>query len=438
MKRLLFGLWGIFVLGLLAPVFAQSQPIANAGPDRMAYTGMPVYLEGNYSPAIIQWWWSVTQTPNDAIWTLEPPYSVPPYTYSQNVSFTAFTPGDYVLALWVISYDSVNGPDYVTIHVANNLPPVAVAGATNSSQSLTTTFAISETVWLFSQGSYDPEGMPLTYLWDFGDSSANVTTYFASHVYDFSGTYTVTLIVYDELGASDTDVLTITVLPPDNNPPTASPAALPTSGTAPLVVQFTANAVDLDSDPLTYLWEFGDGTTSTDRDPFHTYNASSTFTAKLTVSDGTDSASYELTIAVNPAIKMTPQTLEVQMKGPKSSMGKVEAVAMVEMATPGPSQNISAYFDGILLFSVPFSSFETSPKSPLVYKFHAKDVFVELDMEKGQLSVIRRNLSLSGMDLANGADMEFRVGSWATTENVLLTEGPGNRFVYPPPVKIPK
>jgi len=115
-------------------------------------------------------------------------------------------------------------------------------------------------------------------------------------------------------------------------------------------------------------------------------------------------------------------------------MGKVELGASVQMWTPGPSENVSAHFDGVLLFSVPFGSFETKPNSPLVYQFHDQDIFLELDMEKGQLSVIRRNLNLSGIDLVNGADIEFRVGDLTAVENVLLTARQGNRFVYPAPV----
>ena len=46
-------------------------------------------------------------------------------------------------------------------------------------------------------GSGDPDGTPLTYSWDFGDGSASVDGFSASHIYRASGTYTVVLIVFD-------------------------------------------------------------------------------------------------------------------------------------------------------------------------------------------------------------------------------------------------
>ncbi len=75
-----------------------------------------------------------------------------------------------------------------------------------------------------------------------------------------------------------------------------------TSGTAPLSVQFAANASDADGDALTYLWSFGDGATSTVANPAHTFTAAGTYGVWLTVSDGQDEATASLTIVVDPAV----------------------------------------------------------------------------------------------------------------------------------------
>jgi len=62
--------------------------------------------------------------------------------------------------------------------------------------------------------------------------------------------------------------------------PVANFTANATSGTAPLAVQFT----DLSTgDPTTWSWTFGDGATSTERHPIHTYTAPGTYTVSLTV-----------------------------------------------------------------------------------------------------------------------------------------------------------
>ncbi|MGI9601863.1 MAG: PQQ-dependent sugar dehydrogenase [Acidimicrobiales bacterium] len=73
----------------------------------------------------------------------------------------------------------------------------------------------------------------------------------------------------------------------NNQPPEInSEAATPTFGAAPLDVQFSAQASDPDNDPVTYEWDFGDGTTSSQSDPNHTYTAVGTYTAQLRVTAG--------------------------------------------------------------------------------------------------------------------------------------------------------
>jgi glucose/arabinose dehydrogenase len=76
-----------------------------------------------------------------------------------------------------------------------------------------------------------------------------------------------------------------------NQPPTVQSSANPTSGTtAPLAVNFSsAGTSDPENQTLTYSWDFGDGGTSTQANPSHTYNAKGVYNARLTVSDGTNS-----------------------------------------------------------------------------------------------------------------------------------------------------
>ncbi len=85
-----------------------------------------------------------------------------------------------------------------------------------------------------------------------------------------------------------------------DTPPTAKATGSPTSGLAPLTVQFSsAGSADPDGDPLLYSWDFGDGTTASVANPRHTYAANGTFTARLTVADGrggTGSASLVITV----------------------------------------------------------------------------------------------------------------------------------------------
>jgi glucose/arabinose dehydrogenase/PKD repeat protein len=98
-----------------------------------------------------------------------------------------------------------------------------------------------------------------------------------------------------------------------NQQPVALASANPTSGQAPLPVAFSsAGSSDPEGAPLSYSWTFGDGGTSTQANPTHTYKAPGQYIARLTVSDGASTAvSRNLTIRVGtpptPTI-LTPAT----------------------------------------------------------------------------------------------------------------------------------
>jgi PKD repeat protein len=88
--------------------------------------------------------------------------------------------------------------------------------------------------------------------------------------------------------------------PPSNQAPTTSASATPTSGTAPLAVNFASNATDPDGFIAAYTWDFGDGGTSTQVAPSHVYQSAGTFTARVTVTDnGGATASSSVTITTS-------------------------------------------------------------------------------------------------------------------------------------------
>lgn len=73
----------------------------------------------------------------------------------------------------------------------------------------------------------------------------------------------------------------------ESHQPVATATADVTKGIEPLTVNFSsAGSTDPDGDPLTYQWDLGDGTTSTDPNPTKTYPDKGVFTVRLTVSDG--------------------------------------------------------------------------------------------------------------------------------------------------------
>ena len=87
---------------------------------------------------------------------------------------------------------------------------------------------------------------------------------------------------------------------PVNQPPVAVASASPKSGLAPLAVSFSsAGSYDPEGTALTYSWTFGNGATSTAANPAYTYQTPGVYSARLTVSDGTNTtSSTNLTISV--------------------------------------------------------------------------------------------------------------------------------------------
>lgn len=73
-----------------------------------------------------------------------------------------------------------------------------------------------------------------------------------------------------------------------------------TSGDAPLTVQFYNESTDA----VSYAWDFGDGGTSTEESPSHTYTAAGTYSVSLTASSDT----YDSTIVKTDLITVTEPT----------------------------------------------------------------------------------------------------------------------------------
>ncbi|MFJ6080427.1 carbohydrate-binding protein [Streptomyces sp. NPDC092369] len=96
-----------------------------------------------------------------------------------------------------------------------------------------------------------------------------------------------------------------------NRNPVAKAAADKTSGALPLTVQFSSQgSSDPEGGALTYAWDFGDGATSTQPSPSHTYTTGGTFRPTLTVKDpeGLAGTASLVVTAGNTAPTVTLQT----------------------------------------------------------------------------------------------------------------------------------
>jgi gliding motility-associated-like protein len=131
-------------------------------------------------------------------------------------------------------------------------------------------------------------GGAVSWQWDFGDGSPPDFTQNPSHTYTAYGSFTVTLIAANAFGCTDTIAIPDYII---IRRATISIPSLPVRGCIPYTISPvpTINSVDA---VTSYLWDFGDGGTSTLVNPTYTYNTQGTYTVKLfiTTSSGcTDS-----------------------------------------------------------------------------------------------------------------------------------------------------
>lgn len=136
----------------------------------------------------------------------------------------------------------------------------------------------------FFAAASDSDGSIASYQWTFGDGSPSSAAKDPMHQYAAAGAYAASLLVTDNEGATCKANISFTAEPP-NKAPTVSISADPTKGPEPLPVQFSAVASDADGQVVAYNWNFGDGTSSAQKDPSHKYTGDGWYSVSLTVKD---------------------------------------------------------------------------------------------------------------------------------------------------------
>jgi PKD repeat protein/type 1 glutamine amidotransferase len=230
--------------------------------------------------------------------------------FGRNAVHRYAAPGTYDAEVTVTDPDGASATDTVAITVTNSAPVVRVGAAPASG---TAPLAVR-----FTSEATDTEAGALTYRWDFGDGGSAATRN-ANHTYGAPGTYTAKVTVTDKHGAAGSAQVVITVAnPPGNVAPTVQAAADPASGSAPLRVRFTSAARDADGDPLTSVWDFGDGGRAGGTSAVHTYTQAGTYDAKVTVTD--------------PGGRTGTATVRVTVSGAGAVAGEQTAQARVKLA----------------------------------------------------------------------------------------------------------
>ena len=168
----------------------------------------------------------------------------------------------------------------------------------------------------------DPEDEALTYEWDFGDGSAKGAGDDVLHTFAAPGAYDVELTVKDPHGGTASSGWRSTSMATANAAPTVEIAADPTSGSAPLPVQFSSRAKDPEGGSLLYRWAFGDGGFSAEADPLHTFTAAGSYAVMLEVTDhrgAKTTATTTITVTAVQAAQASPKPSEVAAAAPAVS-----------------------------------------------------------------------------------------------------------------------
>lgn len=144
--------------------------------------------------------------------------------------------------------------------------------------------AANEEVIFDGAQSKDEDGTLTKYLWNFGDGQT-AEGILVRHKYTVAGKYKASLTVVDNTGLennSNTQKIDVVV----NSAPVPVITCAET-GCLNTGMKFSADASsDADGSIQSYLWDFGDGTKSSDKNPMHTYTSAGKYSVTLTVNDG--------------------------------------------------------------------------------------------------------------------------------------------------------
>ena len=279
-------------------------------------------------------------------WTLGNGASPAASSDTSPVNITYPTTGNYDVTLQVTSDLGCSGSIKQTIPLSNSTASIIGPDITCINTPVT-----------FTNGSTPP---PVSATWDFGDGTTS-TDLNPSKSYTANGTYTITLTnVFPSCSGTATKTVQV------SNPPTPVFTADKTvSCTAPLTVQFTDQTTPV---PAQWLWDFGDGQTSTDPNPVHQYMNTGIFTVTLTTTNS------------GGCSNSTTQPQFIKMQAPSVSLADASGLGACIASTPGatpnnvitPIANVNAV-DGVIsyLWDAPGASPATSGQAQPSFMYAA-------------------------------------------------------------------
>jgi PKD repeat protein len=270
------------------------------------------------APLTVQFVDSTTNSPTSWIWS----FGDGNMSTLQNPSHTYTTSNSYTVTLIATNSagsDTESKTDYITVTYAE---PVAnfTADVTSGTTPFTVQFTDSST------------NSPTTWSWKFGDGGKS-TDENPTHKYTDPGEFTVSLTAINSAGSNIT-IMTHYITVTSASSPVAAFTADMTSGTVPFTVRFNDTTSNT---PTLWLWSFGDGASSTEENPSHTYSNTGTYTVSLTAAnDAGNSSKTAINYITANAIKTgTPVTTKPAAK--ETTMESPTAVTAAQTTAPAAS-----------------------------------------------------------------------------------------------------
>ena len=301
-------------------VVVNERPIADAGPELIGAPGETLVFQGSRSVdpdgTIAEYLWDFRDGSTGT---------------GKTVGHTFSRPGIYSVSLRVkdnTGHDEAI--DFAETLVIVNDAPVPDAGRDVIA-------APGDEVALSAASSFDPDGSIEKYRWDFSDLDYPVLGREVSRRFSASGVYTAQLTVTDDSGTANSvssDEVRILI----NHMPVAD-AGTDIETNATTVAFDASGSLDADGDPLTYAWDFGDGTTATGISVTHTYAEGGTYPVVLTVDDGTGLRNATHRDAISVVVNRAP----VAVAGDNTRVCTGDAVVLDGSGSHDPEGGVLKY-----------------------------------------------------------------------------------------------
>ena len=221
-------------------------------------------VTSGYEPLTVQFVDASTNSPNSWVWS----FGDGGTSTLQNPSHTYTAAGSYTVTLTAsnaVGSNTVSQPGYITVNAA--IPAASfTANVTSGINPLTVQFNDTS------------NNTPIGWYWTFGDGGTS-TSENPVHTFIAVGSYAVSLGTTNSAGSNTTTIPAFITVTNAQSPPASSFIADIRSGNAPLTVQFQDTSGNA---PFGWQWFFGDGSTSTDQNPTHTYTTAGSYSVSLT------------------------------------------------------------------------------------------------------------------------------------------------------------